>query len=117
MCKPSDILEEVLSGYEDSDKWENAPFERIKRISNTKVGDVGQEFIERLCKCIGFDIAFPMSVARKSDQHQKKSSNKNRARQSPWDIQIEGIQVELKTATEDTNGAFQFNHNPLSQNL
>jgi hypothetical protein len=33
-----------------------------------------------------------------------------RATQSPWDIQINGIKFELKTATEDTGDHFQFNH-------
>ena len=30
--------------------------------------------------------------------------------QSPWDIRIESISFEIKTATEDVNGNFQFNH-------
>ena len=30
--------------------------------------------------------------------------------QSPWDIEINGVKFELKTATEDVNGSFQFNH-------
>ncbi len=33
-----------------------------------------------------------------------------RAKQNPWDIQINGVQLELKTATEDVSGSFQFNH-------
>lgn len=28
----------------------------------------------------------------------------------PWDIKIHGFTFELKTATEDVNGNFQFNH-------
>lgn len=33
-----------------------------------------------------------------------------RAVQNPWDIKIEGKTFELKTATEDIGGSFQFNH-------
>ena len=33
-----------------------------------------------------------------------------RAKQSPWDIQINGVKFELKTASEDVSGSFQFNH-------
>ncbi len=98
MCDARDILAEVLAGYSDHNKWIKAPFERIKRISNSKVGDVGQEFVERLCKCKGFQVEFPETVFGK------------RARQSPWDIEIEGMTFELKTATEDISGCFQFNH-------
>lgn len=92
------ILRKILSGYEDADKWVDSPFERIKRLSNTKVGDVGQEFVETLCGELGFDCAFPLD------------SRGRRARNSPWDIRIENITFELKTATEDVHDAFQFNH-------
>jgi hypothetical protein len=30
--------------------------------------------------------------------------------QSPWDARIENITFEIKTATEDVSGKFQFNH-------
>ena len=98
MANPTEILQEVLSEYKDSNKWENAPFGHIKRISNTLVGSVGQAFIERLCKDLGFECGFPI------DPKGKRSKN------SPWDIQIEKVKFELKTATEDVNGNFQFNH-------
>lgn len=88
------ILAAVLDGYADDNKWIGARFEAIKRLSNTKVGDVGQDFVERLCDELGFNTEFP----------------EGRSRQSPWDIRIEGSAFELKTATEDVHGAFQFNH-------
>ena len=97
MCNPHKILLSVLQDHKDSSKWNDAKFERIKRISNSKVGDVGQDFIERFCKCVGFSVNFP-------------GTEDKRSKQSPWDIEIEGIKFELKTATEDINGAFQFNH-------
>jgi len=95
---PSQILLGVLAEYEDAKKWVDAPFEKIKRISNTKVGDVGQDFIERLCGSLDFVCEFPESRRGK------------RSRNSPWDIRIEGVTFELKTATEDVHGASQFNH-------
>ena len=98
MADAQAILNEVLSGYADADKWVGASFEGIKRLSNTKVGDVGQDFVERLCKDIGYEVEFPLN------------SEGKRTRNSPWDIRIEGIMFELKTATEDVNGSFQFNH-------
>lgn len=97
MRDPQKILLAVLKQHTDSSKWIDSKFEHIKRISNSRVGDVGQEFIERLCQSMGIDIDFPESGAK-------------RVRQSPWDMQIEGVKFELKTATEDVSGSFQFNH-------
>ena len=74
------------------------PFERIKRLSNTKVGDVGQDFVERLCASLGYRCEFP------------RNQKGTRSRTESWDIRIEGTTFELKTATEDVSGAFQFNH-------
>lgn len=98
MLDPHAILLGVLSGYADANKWVGQPFEAIKRLSNTKVGDVGQDFVERLCSEVGFDCAFPEGLYGK------------RNRQSSWDIRLEGKTFELKTATEDVSGSFQFNH-------
>ena len=93
------ILLEVLTSYSDADKWVGAPFEAIKRLSSTKVGDAGQDFVERLCDEIGFDCEFP-----------EHPEGRGRQRQSPWDIRIKDVTFELKTATEDVGGSFQFNH-------
>jgi len=93
-----DLLREVLSGYADSDKWVGQPFEHIKRLSNTKVGDVGQDFVERLCGELGFTCEFPLNAKGK------------RSRTEAWDVRIEGTTFELKTATEDVHDSFQFNH-------
>ena len=95
---PSELLKDILAGYVDTTKWTGKPFEHIRLIPNTKVGDVGQEFVERLCINIGFKCEFP------------KKADGTRRRQSSWDIQIEGMNFELKTASEDVKGAFQFNH-------
>ena len=92
------ILRDILAHYTDADKWVNSSFEQIKRLSNTKVGDVGQDFVERLCGRLGFTCEFPTKA------------DGGRSRISPWDVRIEGVAFELKTATEDVKGAFQFNH-------
>ena len=89
---------EVLACHHNDSKWEDAIFGGIKTISNTKVGSVGQDFIEKLCNELMLPIVFPVSKANK------------RLTQSPWDIQIKNINFELKTATEDISGSFQFNH-------
>lgn len=98
MTDARQILRNVLAEYADADKWIGSPFERIKRISNTKVGDIGQDFIEKLCGKLGFECVFPLDRKGK------------RARTEAWDIRIEGITFEVKTATEDVHKNFQFNH-------
>ena len=92
MCDPRAILSEVLESYADAEKWVDSTFEKAKRISNSKVGEMGQDFAEKLCEALGFA--------------QERSPSK----QWPWDIRIEGVTFEVKTATEDTRRAFQFNH-------
>lgn len=95
----SDIMLNILNKHQDDNKWDGSLYEKIKRISNTKVGTIGQDFIENLCGMFQIECIFPEDL-----------KNHKRLNQSPWDIQIEGIKFELKTATEDTNGNFQFNH-------
>jgi hypothetical protein len=51
-----------------------------------------------LCEELGIPCEFPVNVLGK------------RKTQSPWDIKIDNIEFELKTATEDINNHFQFNH-------
>jgi hypothetical protein len=89
---------EALKKNMDSLKWNEGDFVGIKTVSNTKVGSVGQAFIESLCDALSIPYNFP------------EKENYERLTQSPWDIEIYGVKFELKTATEDTSGSFQFNH-------
>ena len=87
----------AISAASNDAKWIGAKFEGIKTLANTHVGSVCQNFVEALCAELGLIHEFPMSAGR-------------RLSQSPWDIRILGTTFELKTATEDTNRCFQFNH-------
>jgi hypothetical protein len=98
MCNPIELFAEILKDSHDHSKWNGATLARIKTISNSKVGSVGQAFIEKLCEELKVSCAAPFD---------SKGKRKN---QNPWDLEICGIKFELKTATEDTGGKFQFNH-------
>jgi len=98
MHDPIKLFTSILQEFHDASKWDGACFGRIKTISNTKVGSVGQLFIERLCEDLSMPCSFPTNLKGE------------RLSQSPWDIEIANIKFELKTATEDINGKFQFNH-------
>ena len=88
----NDIFLEVLKNKRNPSKWDNSKFENIKLIPNTQVGQVGQEFMVKVCETIGFDYKEPEGT------------------QSPWDIMIKDVTFEIKAATEDVIGNFQFNH-------
>jgi hypothetical protein len=50
MLNAKNLMLEVLNQYTDAVKWDNSKFEKIKRVSNSKVGEIGQGFIQRLCE-------------------------------------------------------------------
>lgn len=87
-----DLMKDVIANYENSPKWVNAPLGDIKILSNTHIGDIGQDFIKKWCDAEG--LVWEASEST----------------QSPWDIKIESITFEVKTATEDVKDNFQFNH-------
>jgi hypothetical protein len=92
------IFIQALEKNVNNPKWKEGEFIGIKTVSNTKVGSVGQDFIEGLCNALSIPCNFPLRA------------DNTRMTQSPWDIEILGVKFELKTATEDVSGAFQFNH-------
>lgn len=87
-----ELMQSVITRYSNNPKWIDAPLGDIKTLSNTHIGDVGQDFVKEWCRNLGL------------------SWEGSGSRQSPWDARIEGITFEVKTATEDINGNFQFNH-------
>lgn len=93
-----DLFEKTLLNFKNDSKWAAARFANIKVISNTLVGDVGQQFMENLCEQLGVAYSFPLR------------SDGTRDKRGSWDIAIKGKKYELKTATEDVGGNFQFNH-------
>jgi hypothetical protein len=92
------VFKSIVEKHSNDKKWALGDFVGIKILSNTKVGTVGQDFIESLCGILKVPIIFPIN----------KSSQ--RMTQNPWDIKLFDITFELKTATEDVGGKFQFNH-------
>lgn len=98
MCDYYSIMLEAIRNNQNSVKWLGKPYEGIKYVSNTAVGNVGQTFVRKICDAIGFKNQPPLTGSGEE------------AYNSPWDLKIEGVTFEIKTASEDTNGGFQFNH-------
>lgn len=85
------LFQEAITKFPNSEKWASGCFCAIKTASNTGVGNIGEDFILEYSKALGFSA--------------KISENR-----TSWDIEINGIKYELKTATEDVHEKFQFNH-------
>ena len=92
MTNAVQLMQSVIAKYANDNKWVNAPLGDVKSLSNTHIGDIGQNFVEEWCRHLGLTWVSSGS------------------RQSAWDARIEGITFEVKTATEDISGNFQFNH-------
>ncbi len=72
--------------------WTDTPLESFRQVPNTNRGDIGEQFILRYLQ--GFDIL----------------TSPFGSRSRSLDIEIEHKSFEVKTASEDTSGNFQFNH-------
>jgi len=92
MCDPLKLLLEIAKEKTVPGKWDNQPLLLIKIMANSTKGDLGELFITRYCKALG------MTVADKA------------SRLGDYDVKINGDEFEVKMATEDINGNFQFNH-------
>jgi len=89
---PLALLIKVAKEKHIEKKWDNQPLYLIKILPNTSKGDLGEDFIEAYAKELGFEV-------------EEKESNKG-----DYDKKINGKKFEIKFATEDQSGNFQFNH-------
>lgn len=91
MADPKKIFLEVVGSKAIDAKWSGKPHQIFKSLPNSNKGDVGEEFIRRYAEELGFTV---VKTQRLGD----------------WDLTIQGKKFEIKLATEDVSGAFQFNH-------
>lgn len=92
MTDPIQLLIKVAQAKHIEEKWNDQPLYLIKILPNTSKGDLGEDFIEAYAKELGFNV-------------EHKDSNKG-----DYDKKINGKKFEIKFATEDQSGNFQFNH-------
>lgn len=88
---PITLLLEVIHDHTPQTKWTDAPLEKFRHFENTPRGEIGEEFLRRFLR-----------------QHGIKTGNGSRI--TPTDLSISGSTFEVKTASEDKGGGFQFNH-------
>ena len=89
---PLELMLAVIREHSPKTIWTGAPLEAFRQVANTNRGDIGEEF-----------------VLRYLDQHDIKAV-KAESRIQASDMKILGKRFEVKTASEDTGGSFQFNH-------
>lgn len=89
---PYDLILDIAKKHGIDSKWTNSKFESIKHLGNTSKGQIGESFILAYCKELDFIV----------------SGEGNRL--GTHDLLINKKKVEVKTATEDVTGSFQFNH-------
>lgn len=93
MSDPEGHLIDLISQYKErkNKKWEAGRFRGIKALSTTEKGDVAEDFAVWLGKHYGF------------------AAEKHESKRGQWDVKISNITLEVKVATEDIHGCFQFN--------
>ncbi len=89
---PLELMLEVIEQNTPQTIGTDAPLESFRQVANTNSGDIGEEFIRRFLSIHGFSVSDKIS------------------RISRADMEITGRRFEVKTASEDRGGSFQFNH-------
>lgn len=92
MLDPLKIFHDVAVSKFIDKKWTGQPNKAFKHLANTSKGDAAEEFIKVYAEALGF------------------LAEKNKKRLGDWDVKINEKKFEVKCATEDISGAFQFNH-------
>ena len=88
---PLTLLIKIAKEKHVDKKWTDQPLYLIKILANSSKGDLAEEFIMEYCKRLGF-------------------STERTNRLGDYDVKINGKKFEVKMATEDLTGNFQFNH-------
>lgn len=83
---------EVVREHTPKTKWTEATLSPFRQVANTNRGDIGEGFLCRYLRRAG------VSVVRSATRTEMR------------DLEIEGRRFEVKTASEDVSGAFQFDH-------
>ena len=89
--KAKEIFRLVIEKYNNHNKWLTGDFIKVKTLGNSKIGKLGEDFIEAICKELNW-------------KYKRMRAN------GEYDIEIKNKKYEIKSASEDTSGKFQFNN-------
>ena len=86
------LMLEVIRDHTPVSIWAGATLESFRQVANTNRGDIGEDFVCRYLSYCDIPVVRPPS------------------RIDERDLEIAGRKFEVKTASEDRGGSFQFNH-------
>lgn len=89
---PLALLIKIAKEKHVDKKWTDQPLYLIKILANSSKGDLAEAFVMAYCQELGFKV-------------EDKTT-----RLGDYDLEINGKKFEVKMATEDLSGNFQFNH-------
>ncbi len=92
MNNPLKLLIKIAKEKHIDPKWAGKPLYLIKILANTSKGDLVEDFVTDYSNALKFTAV------------------KNPTRQGDYDVKINSQKFEVKMATEDISGNFQFNH-------
>ncbi len=86
-------LKRLIEQYhaDKSTRWDSGRFIAIKALSPTEKGNIAEDFAMWLGEQNGFE------------------TERHTSRRGQWDVRIAGRTLEVKAATQDISGNFQFN--------
>lgn len=98
--KAAEIMRELIGKYLSKSNlvWEQGEFADIVRVEKGLRGEVGEDFVAEMLRFSGYADA--AKETGRSSRLQKKGA---------FDIRVAKQLVEVKTATMDVHGKFQFN--------
>ena len=101
MKNPGETLLRLLNEKDDvfTREWKGKIFEKIKVISTTEKGDIGEDFLAELLKSIGCKH---VEIIKGRRGHYDVSFVEDGGKSAV-------VKFEVKVATRDTNDSFQFN--------
>lgn len=88
---PIDLLIEIIQDHDPEDIWRDSPLIGYRLLGNTNRGEIGEEFVRTYLRHAGLRVTH----GNRTDE---------------IDMDVEGSQIEVKTASLGANGTFQFNH-------
>ena len=92
MKDPLALLIKIAKEKHVDKKWTDQPLYFIKILANSSKGDLTEEFVVEYCRELGYTV------------------EDKPTRLGDYDKIINGKKFEIKMASEDLNGNFQFNH-------
>ena len=94
MSEPEKHQASLIAEYAEAagqEKWSSGQFRLIKTLSTSHKGNIAEDFAVWLAQWHGL------------------AAEKHPSKRGQWDVQIAGVTLEVKVATEDVGGSFQFN--------